>query len=52
LSGIFHTRNIIAKGYKTHSLVRGHKLTVPETMNPKDLKYLKDKRNAFYHSVD
>ena len=50
--GIFHTRNITSKGFKTFTLVRGHKLTVLETMSNQDVKYLKDKRNTYYNSVD
>jgi hypothetical protein len=50
--GIFHTRNITSKGFKTYTLVRGHKLTVLETMSNQDVKYLKDKRNTYYNSVD
>jgi len=50
--GVFHTRNITSKGFKTYTLVRGHKLTVPETTSNLDVKYLKDKRNAYYNSVD
>jgi hypothetical protein len=50
--GYFHTRNMVVKGFKTHELVRGHKLSVLETMANQDVKSLKQKRNAYYNSVD
>jgi 2-hydroxy-3-keto-5-methylthiopentenyl-1-phosphate phosphatase len=52
LVGYFHTRNMVVKGFKTHDLVRGHKLSVMETMANQDVKNLKQKRNAYYNSVD
>lgn len=50
--GYFHTRNMMVKGFKTYELVRGHKLSVLETMPNQDIKNLIQKRNAFYNSVD
>lgn len=50
--GFFHTRNMVVKGFKTHELVRGHKLSVFETMANQEIKTLKQKRIAFYNSVD
>ena len=52
LIGFFHTRSIFVKGFKTHALVRGHKLSVLETISNQDVKSLKQKRNAYYNSVD
>lgn len=52
LIGFFHTRSINVKGFKTHALVRGHKLSVLETISNQDVKSLKQKRNAYYNSVD
>ncbi len=52
LVGYFHTRYMVVKGFKTHELVRGHKLSVLETMANQDVKNLKQKRNAYYNSVD
>lgn len=52
LVGYFHTRNMVVKGLKTHDLVRGHKLSVLETMANQDVKNLKQKRNTYYNSVD
>jgi hypothetical protein len=50
--GFFHTRNMVVKGFKTYALVRGHKLSVLETMPNQDIKSLIQKRNAYYNSVD
>jgi hypothetical protein len=50
--GYFHTRNIVVKGFKTFELVRGHKLSILETLPNKDIKSLIQKRNAYYNSVD
>lgn len=50
--GFFHTRNMVVKDFKTHELVRGHKLSVLETMANQEVKNLKQKRIAFYNSVD
>jgi hypothetical protein len=52
LVGYFHTRNMVVKGFKTHDLVRGHKLSIIETLPIKDIKSLIQKRNAYYNSVD
>ena len=52
LIGFFHTRSINVKGFKTHALVRGHKLSVLETISNQDVKSLKQKRTAYYNSVD
>jgi len=50
--GYFHTRNMVVKGFKTYELVRGHKLSIIETLPIKDIKSLIQKRNAYYDSVD
>jgi hypothetical protein len=50
--GYFHTRNMVVKGFKTYELVRGHKLSVLETMPNQDIKSLIQKRNTYYNSVD
>lgn len=50
--GFFHTRNMVVRGFKTHEMVRGHKLSVLETMAIQNVKSLKQKRNAYYNSVD
>ena len=50
--GYFHTRNMVVKGFKTYELVRGHKLSIIETLPIKDIKSLIQKRNAYYNSVD
>lgn len=50
--GYFHTRNMVVKGFKTYELVRGHKLSILETLPNKDIKSLIQKRNAYYNSVD
>jgi hypothetical protein len=52
LVGYFHTRNMVVKGFKTYELVRGHKLSIIETLPIKDIKSLIQKRNAYYNSVD
>lgn len=52
LIGFFHTRSIFVKGFKTHELVRGHKLSVLETISTQEIKTLKQKRNTYYNSVD
>jgi hypothetical protein len=50
--GYFHTRNMVVKGFKTYELIRGHKLSILETMANQDIKSLIQKRNAYYNSVD
>ena len=50
--GYFHTRNMVVKGFKTYELIRGHKLSILETLPIKDIKSLIQKRNAYYNSVD
>jgi len=50
--GYFHTRNMVVKGFRTYELVRGHKLSIIETLPIKDIKSLIQKRNAYYNSVD
>jgi len=50
--GYFHTRNMVVKGFKTYELIRGHKLSILETLPNKDIKSLIQKRNAYYNSVD
>jgi len=50
--GYFHTRNMVVKGFKTYELIRGHKLSILETMPNKEINSLIQKRNAYYNSVD
>jgi hypothetical protein len=52
LIGFYHTRNITAKGFKTHALVRGHKFSVMETISNQEINNLIQKRNAYYNAVD